>query len=101
MIPVQELNSAQDFSSESDSGLRIEANIVTVVPECPAYGWYLAHAADKGGAELALLPPPLELLEQAAARERPSSAGATRSRFRSRELIVMFKVFSCGLGRTT
>lgn len=36
LIPVQELNSAQDFSSESDSGLRIEANIVTVFPELPA-----------------------------------------------------------------
>ena len=30
------VNSAQDFCSESDSGLMIEANMVTVVPECPA-----------------------------------------------------------------
>ncbi len=35
-MPVHWLNSAQDFSRESDSGLMMDANIVTVVPEWPA-----------------------------------------------------------------
>ena len=35
-MPVQVLNSAHDFCSESDSGLMIEANMVTLVPACPA-----------------------------------------------------------------
>ncbi|GAA1981613.1 hypothetical protein GCM10009738_70500 [Kitasatospora viridis] len=79
MIPVQELNFAQDCCSESDSGLRIDANIVTVVPECPAYGWYSAQSP----ARVADPPPPppvlLELLEQAATRASPRTAGATIS----------------------
>ena len=36
VIPVQLLNSAHDFCSESDSGLTIDANMVTFLPACPA-----------------------------------------------------------------
>ncbi len=35
-MPVHLLNSAHELLSESDSGLRIEPNIVTVVPSWPA-----------------------------------------------------------------
>jgi hypothetical protein len=44
VMPVHCSNSAHDLFSESDSGLRIEPNIVTVVPEWPMYCEYCAHA---------------------------------------------------------
>jgi hypothetical protein len=36
VIPVHLLNSSQDFCNESDSGLMMDANIVTFVPAWPA-----------------------------------------------------------------
>src|SRR5690242_5888485 len=80
VMPVQVLNSAQDFCSESDSGLMIEANIVTFVPACPAYAWYLEQEPVSVGAALALLLVP-EVFEQATSVAR-ASAGATRTSLR-------------------
>src|SRR6266545_5119523 len=72
-MPVHWLNSFQDFCSESDSGLMIDANIVTVVPEWPAYAWYLAQFPVRVCDE----PPPLVgLLPHAASTVRAAIAGA-------------------------
>ncbi|GAA2748994.1 hypothetical protein GCM10010440_51600 [Kitasatospora cinereorecta] len=81
MIPVQELNSDQDFSRESDSGERIEAYIVTLVPECPAYAWYFAQSPVSAAADDPEPPDP-ELLEQAAVNARASTAEPASSRRR-------------------
>jgi hypothetical protein len=36
VIPVHLVKSAHEVCSESDSGLMMDANMVTFVPECPA-----------------------------------------------------------------
>src|SRR5262245_8946564 len=81
LMPVQSLNSFQDFWSESDSGLMIEANIVTVLPDCPANAWYLAQSPLSAGPGPAWLL--LEVFEQpanavATTRAGPTSANARR-----------------------
>ena len=45
VMPVHRLKSAHDFCSESDSGLMIDANMVTLVPAWPAKGWILRAVA--------------------------------------------------------
>src|SRR6478609_8667812 len=82
-MPVQLVNSAQDFSSESDSGERIEAYIETLVPEWPAYAWYLAQSPVMAAAEPPPPPPPSEeLFEQAAVNASARTAGTASSRRR-------------------
>src|ERR1035437_1658134 len=54
-MPVHVWKSAHDLLSESDSGLKIDPNIVTVVPLCPAYAWNLAQSPVSAGAAPPLL----------------------------------------------
>ncbi|GGQ83592.1 hypothetical protein GCM10010195_44160 [Kitasatospora griseola] len=81
-MPVHELKSAQDFSRESDSGARIDAYIDTLVPEWPAYAWYLAQSPVSAAADEPLPPPDDELLEQAAVSASARTAGTASSRRR-------------------
>jgi hypothetical protein len=81
VIPVHLEKSAQEVFRESDSGLRIDPNIVTVLPLWPAYAWYWAQAPVSVGAGAAL-PPVLGLLEHPATVTRaatPTAAVANRA----------------------
>ncbi len=82
VIPVHLLNSSQDFCNESDSGLMMDANMVTLVPECPANCWYLAQSPLSVGTE----PPPSGVVEfeQAPSAVMTAIAGASTSNPRRR-----------------
>jgi hypothetical protein len=76
VMPVQLLNSDHDFCSESDSGLMIDANMVTFVPAWPAKAWYFAQLPVSCGTAP---PPPLDVFEQAPSAVRTATAGASNS----------------------
>src|SRR5215468_11340428 len=87
-MPVQSLNCFQDFCRESDSGLMIDANIVTVVPLWPAYAWYWAQSPVSVGTA----PAPLLLFdefEQPAAAVAIAMAGTSAANTRRRLPMVM------------
>src|SRR5690242_16300461 len=82
VMPVQVLNCFQEVWSESDSGLRMEANMVTLVPACPAYAWNWAQSPVRVAADpeaLVELPDVDEPLEQAASSAREVTAPAAMS----------------------
>src|SRR5712691_8573541 len=64
----------------------MDANIVTVVPEWPAYGWYFAQAPVSVGADPF---PPVELFPQAASAVRATMAGASSMRLPRAERAIM------------
>ena len=86
LMPVQLLNSAHDFCSESDSGVWIDAYIETVLPECPANAWYFAQSPVRLGPGLVDV---LDLLEQAASTVSAATAGAITLIVRRKVVLVI------------
>src|SRR5690242_11651480 len=85
LMPVQVSNCCHDLLSESDSGLMMEPNIVTFVPECPAYAWYCAQSPVSVGAALADL---FDELPHAAMVSTPTTAVAMRAAPRARAAVM-------------